>query len=152
MHSHGVCSRTEVGIRCCPYFSARSCSWALGRHLLQEAVQLLFWKLDFGDGFASLQFDAITPTLLRVEASSDVQFPLQMIWGWTFCSPGAAPAPWHRDIPVLRCSHTHTCAGMCSLMSQHTRKGKFMFYTQPVIPASLKPLKTHQFQVSKSAP
>lgn len=151
MHSHGVCSRTEVGIRWCPYFSARSCSWALGRHLLEEAVQLLFLKLDFGDGFASLQLDAITPTLLRVEAFSDTSVPtpdhlgLVLLLTW---SSSSSSAQGHCCPERL----THSCAGVCSLMSQHTRKEKFTLPAQPFIPASLESLKTHQFQVSKSAP
>lgn len=151
MHSHGVCSRTEVGIRWCPYFSARSYSWALGRHLLEEAVQLLFLKLDFGDGFSSLQFDAITATLLRVEAFSDTSAPTSDDLGWVFLlvwSSSSSLAQGHPCPEVL----THTSAGMCSRMSQLTRKGKLVFSTQPFIPASLKSLKTHQFQVSKSPP
>lgn len=151
MHGHGVCSRTEVGIRWCPYFSARSCSWALGRNLLDEAVQLLFLKLGFGDGFSSLQFDAVTPTLLRAKAASDTSVPTSAGLGLVFLltwSSSSSLARGHSCPEVL----THTCAGMCSLTSQHTGKGQFMFSTQLFIPASLKSLKTHQFQVSKSAP
>lgn len=151
MHGHGVCSRTEMGIRWCLYFSAGSCSWAREGHFLEEAVQLLFFRLHFGDGFAPLQFDAVTPTLLRAKASSDTSVPTSDGLRLVFVLIGSSSsslAQGHSCPEVL----AQTCAGMCSLTGLHTRKGKPMFSIQPFIPASLKSLKTHQFQVSKSAP
>lgn len=145
MHSHGVCSRTEGGIRWCPHFSARSCSWAQGRHLLEEAVQLLFLKLDFGDGFASLQLDAITPTLLGVEAFSDTPVPTPDLLGLVLLLTWSSSSSWHRDIPVLSCSHTRVqgCAH---------KEGEVPAPCPASHPCFSAVSQTHQFQVSKSAP
>lgn len=151
MHSHGVCSRTEGGLG--------------GAHISQQELAAGLWEGIYWMKLFSyctwswilemdlphLQFDAITPTALRAETSSDTSVPTSDGLGLVFLliwSSSSSLARGHSCPEVL----THTCAGMCSFMSQHTRKGKFMFSTQPFIPASLTSLKTHQFQVSKAAP
>lgn len=131
------------GIRWCPCFSGRSYSWSLGRHLFEEAVQSLFLSLDFEDGFASLQFCAITPTVLRVKAFSDTSVPTSDDLRLVFLVIRSSSTSLAQGCTLPK-ALTHACVHECAhpRASMQARKGTFIFSVHPFIPACLKFLRT----------
>lgn len=99
--------------------------------------------MDWEDGFASLQFDAVTPTLLRVKAFSDTSVPtsddLRLVF-LVIRSSSTSLAQGHTLPEALTHTYVHECARPRAGMQ--ARKGTFVFSLHPFLPIWLKFLKT----------
>ena len=108
--------------------------------------------MDFEDGFSSLQFDAITPTLLRVKAFSDTSVPtsddLRLVF-LVIRSSSKSLAQGHTLPEALTHTYVHECARPRAGM--RARKGTFIFSIHPFIPACLKFLKPCTRGISSSS-
>lgn len=81
-----------------------------GKAFLQQSYLVTALSLGCEDECASLQCDAVPPTLLTAEDSSGTSVPTSGDFGLVF------PA-WHRDTRCLTCSHV--CTWLCSPTSWH---------------------------------
>lgn len=108
--------------------------------------------MDFEDGFASLQFDAITPTLLRVKAFSDTSVPtsddLRLVF-LVIRSISTSLAQGQTLPEALTHTSMHECAHPYAGMQ--AGKGIFILSLRPFILTWLTFLKTCTHGISSSS-